>query len=339
MDKAIEVKDIRTTDIIAAEIITIRDQTKRLVLAASVEIGRRLCEAKDMLHHGEWGAWLTERVQYSQSTANNLMRIYREYGDEQVRIGAEHSISQTFEKLDYSQAVALFALAPDEREDFIEEHDIEDTSVRELKNQIAEYQAQLDRERDEREKAKADYTAELEKARAELRETEKLIIKAKEDGSAAAQMDIKILADKVEAQKAAIEKWKEAQDKQKSAAEKLKSERDDLKKKLDGARKDIAVEREESERLKAVMDERDKEFAGGVRKAVQEKLDAALAEERRKLEARADPDIAVCRVLFDATVENINRLRGLAAKADGEKKEKMVTILRALAGKITDGLT
>ena len=92
MENAIRAQ-ARTTDVIAAEIVVIRDQTKRLVLAASVEIGRRLCEAKELLHHGEWGKWLEEKVEYSQSTAGNLMRIYREYGDEQVKISENRSIA------------------------------------------------------------------------------------------------------------------------------------------------------------------------------------------------------------------------------------------------------
>lgn len=48
----------RTPVVIAAEINTIKSQTTNVVLAGSIEIGRRLKEAKDMLPHGEWGRWL-----------------------------------------------------------------------------------------------------------------------------------------------------------------------------------------------------------------------------------------------------------------------------------------
>ena len=33
-----------------------------------------------MVKRGTWGTWLKERVDYSQSTANNFMKIYQEYG-------------------------------------------------------------------------------------------------------------------------------------------------------------------------------------------------------------------------------------------------------------------
>ena len=43
----------RTTQVIAAEINMIKYQTERIYLAAAVEIGRRLTEAKALLEHGE----------------------------------------------------------------------------------------------------------------------------------------------------------------------------------------------------------------------------------------------------------------------------------------------
>ena len=33
-----------------------------------------------MLDHGQWGPWLREEVDFSQSSANNFMRIFEEYG-------------------------------------------------------------------------------------------------------------------------------------------------------------------------------------------------------------------------------------------------------------------
>ena len=76
----------RTPDIIAAEICQIADQTRKMVLNSSIEIGKRLCEAKEMIPHGEWGNWLEHSVNFKQSTANNLMKIYTEYGDIQGQL-------------------------------------------------------------------------------------------------------------------------------------------------------------------------------------------------------------------------------------------------------------
>ena len=113
--------DVRSPDIIAAEIGVIKGQTRDAILRSSVEIGRRLVEAKALLPHGEWGNWLLESVDYSQSTANNLMRIYEEYGN-----------SQALGNLSYTKALALLGVPADEREQFATEHDAEHVSAREL---------------------------------------------------------------------------------------------------------------------------------------------------------------------------------------------------------------
>ena len=61
---------------LASEINLITEQTKQMVLMNFIELGKRLTEAKAMVKHGEWGNWLKERVNYSQRTANNMMKLY-----------------------------------------------------------------------------------------------------------------------------------------------------------------------------------------------------------------------------------------------------------------------
>jgi len=121
----------RTPDVIAAEIKAIDTQVKSIVLTASVEIGRRLIEAKEQLPHGQWGKWLEESVSYSHSTANNLMKLYREYGDKITSIG-----NFDYASLPYTKAVALLAVPAEERDQFVEDHDIENMSARELQEAI-----------------------------------------------------------------------------------------------------------------------------------------------------------------------------------------------------------
>ncbi|SNR85647.1 Protein of unknown function [Anaerovirgula multivorans] len=127
----------RTPDLIAAEINNIKNQTRKIVLYNSIEIGRRLTEAKTLISHGEWGKWLEESVDYSQSTANNLMRIFQEYGADQISLLGEAK-SQAFGNLSYSQAVALLGVPKEEREQFIEENEVENMSTRELQRAIKE---------------------------------------------------------------------------------------------------------------------------------------------------------------------------------------------------------
>lgn len=131
---------VRDETTIATEINLIKRQTAQQALRATVEIGRLLCEAKELIPYGRWGQWLEENVDYSQSTANNIMRIYNEYG-EPTQIGFfEDNRLEIFGSLTPSQAVALFALPQSERAAFVESHDMDTMSVRDIQAEIKELQ-------------------------------------------------------------------------------------------------------------------------------------------------------------------------------------------------------
>lgn len=128
----------RTPEVIAAEINSIKEQTRKVVLYNSIEIGRKLVEAKELVPHGEWGNWLEEAVDYSKSTANNLMKIFEEYGSTQITLLDDNLKSQAFGNLNYSQAVLLLGLPSDDREKFVEDNKVDEMSTRELKKAIAD---------------------------------------------------------------------------------------------------------------------------------------------------------------------------------------------------------
>jgi len=89
----------RTVETVTLEIRTLQHQAQGIILNYAIEIGRRLEEAKSMLPHGEWGNWLKKELDYSQSTAQNFMRVFREYGDSQQSLFGGTSKSQTFGNL------------------------------------------------------------------------------------------------------------------------------------------------------------------------------------------------------------------------------------------------
>ena len=86
---------------------------KRQAGGAIIEIGRRLIEAKRQLEHGEWLPWLREKVDLSERSAQNFMRLAKEY-----------SKSAEIADLGASKALALLALPPQERERFTSERPI-----------------------------------------------------------------------------------------------------------------------------------------------------------------------------------------------------------------------
>ena len=78
--------------------------------SAIIEIGRRLIEAKAQLGHGEWLDWLREKVDFSERSAQDFMRIAKGYSN-----------PQTIADLGASKALALLALPVSERDDFMAE--------------------------------------------------------------------------------------------------------------------------------------------------------------------------------------------------------------------------
>lgn len=140
----------RTPDVIAVEINQIKAQTRTMMLCSSIEIGRRLVEAKGMVEHGQWGEWLEKQIDYSPRTAQNLMKIFEEYGADQLALFGDNAKTQTFADLTYSQAVALLGVPAEEREQFAETNKVDEMSTRELQQMIKErddLQKKLDSEK------------------------------------------------------------------------------------------------------------------------------------------------------------------------------------------------
>lgn len=137
---------VRSIEIVTAEIHTIRDNVARVFMDGVVQIGRRLEEAKQLVPQGEWLAYLDKELGYKPSTAQNYMRIAREFGDGQVGLSGK-TASDFFGNLGYSQLLPLLGIPEEEREQLAEEHDLAGMSSREIQALV--------RERDEA-KANAD---------------------------------------------------------------------------------------------------------------------------------------------------------------------------------------
>lgn len=130
-DAAFEERDI---DVITEEINFYKQQAGIAIL----EIGKRLVEAKAQLSHGEWLPWLEKKVEFSERSAQQYIRLWKEYGK-----------SATVADLGVRKALVLLALPESEREDFAgEKHDVNgvektvsDMTVKELEKAIAERNA------------------------------------------------------------------------------------------------------------------------------------------------------------------------------------------------------
>ena len=115
----------RNPNIIASEIEAIKNQTKTILLSASMEIGKRLIEVKAMLPHGTWGTWLQDNVDYSERTAQNLMALHETYGG---------MSPAKIEGVSYSKAVALLGIEGELLTDTIEKNNIPGMTTQEVED-------------------------------------------------------------------------------------------------------------------------------------------------------------------------------------------------------------
>lgn len=330
---------------ITEEIIYIRTSAQNMALMYACEIGRRLTEAKSLLSHGEWMPWLEEKVQFSQSSANRFMRLYREYGE---RVSELFSNSSTLANLSVSNALSLLALPENERESFVEEHDAEHLSTEEFKQLIRErdealeakkhaeeLQDEAERERAEAERQKKALSEKLDEARFELEagksdmeELEKANIALLEENAELKNRPIEVAVERDEEsiKKAAEEAKKETE---KEWAEKLENATSELKKEHAEALDEIEQEKKE---LSEKLDEAQKMLDAT---EDTEELEEKIRELEKKL-ALSDKTVAVFGVHFEAIQKSWEQLIKLLKEMDGETQTKMHKALEALTRKMTE---
>ena len=332
MNEIITARDI---EMVTSDIKYAQRQGARQLLSNLIEIGRLLVEAKSMVAHGEWGKYLEERVDYSQSTANNLMKLYQEYGDNQESFFGSMQNSQAFGKLSYTQALALLALPREEREAFAEEHDPEETSSRDWEKAVREKEEQL------REAQRRQETAE----EAALRANDALKVRSDEvdklRASVKAAENAKIDADaKIEKLQGQLKKARENEKVAKDALAMAKEHPEIPESMMEEMRRQVAADaaRQATGELQKQLDAAKREVDAKAQQlqAAEEKLQAA-----EKAVQMANPDVAVFKTLFTQVQKDfkimLDALKN-AKQADPEAGEKLCGAVEALISKLTGDL-
>lgn len=304
---------------------------------AVIEIGKRLMEAKAQLKHGEWLPWLSEKVEFSETSAQNFMRVAREYGNTQL-VG----------DLGVSKALALLALPASERENFAsekhlvngEEKSVAEMSKRELEEAVRqqkiaeaernEARRALEAQRKETEEANAKVQAAqdaADAARAEVENAQGTALAAQERAAelerelkALREQPVDVAVQTVDASEeqiaaAVAEAKKDAEAEKTEAlgkkAEELKKARDELKK----AKAEMAAA---AEALKKAEDER-----AALRETLEKTKKSAAAMDNKAL--------AEFSVLFRQAQETVNRMTEIVDELDEESRPKIYRALDALA--------
>ena len=323
----------RDIAVITAEIKQLNSQAQKMALCYAIEIGRRLCEAKEMLEHGQWGEWLKTEVSFSQSTANNCMKLFKEYGADQLTLFGAVTNSQAFENLPYTKALQLLAIPAEEREEFARDVGADELSSRELAAAI--------KERDEARKAAEDAALREAELRKRAEEAEAAALRSEQ--TAAEAEDLKREAEKLTAE-----------------LENAKAKADKLKAQLDKAKADPKIPPEKLEEIKAEVEAAAKAEAEEASKAGEKELEmlktklaeaeksALAAEEERKqaterLEAAekriraASPAVAEFKALFEEFQRMANGLLGklqAVKENDADTAGKLLGAVHALGERL-----
>lgn len=292
---------VRSIEIVTAEIYTIRDNAARVFMDSVVQIGRRLEEAKQLVPHGEWTDYLDTKLGYKPSTAQNYMRIAREFGDGQVGLSGK-TASDFFGNLGYSQLLPLLGLPEEEREQMAEEHDLAGMSSREIQALV--------KERDEARAAAAQAQEQADKQGQEARSARDALATAKD----------KLKAEKQKAQEQAAAAKANAQ----TAAE-LQRQLNELAEKANQPRE---LTDEERAALRA-------EVAAEQAKAVQA-AEARAAEALAKLEKVKNPAAHKVNFLFGELCEYWRRLQA-ALKELEQSDEEAAGKMKAAIGQVIGG--
>ncbi len=275
---------VRTAGAVALEIRALQHQAQGIILGYAIEIGRRLEEAKAMLPHGEWGAWLKRELGYSPSTAQNFMKVFREYGDNQQSLFGGVPKSQTFGNLTYSKALRLLAI-PDEEEraQFAAENDVEHMTTRELDEALKARDAALEEAAAAREDAK-DIRREVHRLQEQMSDQARVYeAKLTSAGVEADQLREKLRGsdlEVVEAKRKAREA-QEAFDKQRDKAQRLQDA-------LSEANTSAQATEEEHARLVQELEELRNRPAEANTEAVEAARKAAIDEMTEKVEKAKD---------------------------------------------------
>lgn len=297
----------RTIEAVTGDILEAQRKGGEAVLT----IGRCLIEAKDMLRHGEWLPWLAEKVGYSEKTAQNFMRLAREFSN-----------PQAIADLGATKALKLLALPADEREQFVADHNVIDMTTHQLEAAIKERdEARAHAQQAEQERSEAQQSAQ------KLQETLHDVL---EDRSDAYQRLEKLTEELDELKARPVEVAVETVVDQ-EAINKAKDEvRGEMQAKLDKAKEEAAKAKR-----------RQKEAEAAAKLAESQFQDAERA--RKNAVLSADEDMAAFKVLFNQSQDNANKMRGILLKFRARKDqaaaqgvEKALKALAEAIGRCTE---
>ena len=99
-----------------------------------IRLGRVFTDAKRLVKHGAWGAWLRENSGCSERSAQQIMQVYARFGDKPEA-----------ERIDKSKLFKMLALPAGTEDEFIRDNDVEDMTSREVEAAVGKMRERAER--------------------------------------------------------------------------------------------------------------------------------------------------------------------------------------------------
>ncbi|WP_314696316.1 DUF3102 domain-containing protein [Mogibacterium timidum] len=131
----------KTTEELQIEVNGLYQQMEMIgsiAMMIAANAGQRLLVIKERLNHGEFESWCESHLDFSKRKAEMMMSLAKRCEEE----NSLFSKAQTFADLNISKVFALLAAPEEVAKEVVENNDISEMTVRELKEEIADLKLQ-----------------------------------------------------------------------------------------------------------------------------------------------------------------------------------------------------
>lgn len=257
-----------------------------IAMMIAANAGQRLLVIKDRLNHGEFESWCESHLDFSKRKAEMMMSLAKRCEEE----NSLFSKTQTFADLSISKVFALLAAPEEVAVEVVENNDISEMTVRELKEEIADLKSQ---------------NTEIVELKRRIKELEE---EKKEPG---------VSSEELEKRDKEIEDLKEKLKKEKEKVKQSKSDKDEeVKKALEEARVELDREIEKAVATANIQTKTEKI-------KTEKELEEARAEiEKLNMAASSGETITAFRINVKSMQTIFNECLGQLAKMDENTSSK-----------------
>lgn len=306
-----ELFDQRDIDIITEEINFYKQQAGMAIL----EIGKRLAEAKSQLSHGEWLPWLEEKVEFSERSAQQYIRLWKEYGK-----------SATVADLGVRKALVLLALPESEREEFAAEKHVVDGAEKTARDMTAKELEKAIAERNAAREAAEQAAADVQEAKDTAMAAQEELARVRGELEQLRSRPVEVAVQTVNASEEQLAAARaEAEEAAAAREKKLAAELEKAQKALERAQAD-----KKAAESRAADAQRERTSAMDAAKSYKAEAEAAA----KRAAMAANEGLTRFKVVFDQTVANVNKLAELLAGLPDGEQEKLRRALGALADQV-----